>query len=394
MPVRESTHHLVQNIWENQDIPGAWDSVTPEDRERAHPQIDLVFDGFQAQFSETVSKGLPEASEVKVHKITAGISFKAVAFSSALAAGQIKDTEGLTDLSLAIGDMYLADQTMDHGKDPAMPASIEHFYTGDGILPDIPGVSERASILRDIPRRIGRFALPDDQPIVYERYGMHVLLRELWVQRLSTSFQTLQNEAERETFLKENSRFIAELLVNNAGAPSVSDSLYALYRRSQPGRQLDSLAVVHSEPYIESLIMMGNAAARAVDDKSDRQEDAGHIPGGNAFNLNVINQSHPDLVDAFFRYARVPEKERPGSFRAIKAFRDDIEDKGQYGDAVQNLFLYHIVQQVSTVPEHLNKSQLFYVELFKRVLTIALAKGFNDKGDQELTALDTDTPAE
>lgn len=388
MPQHEDLHAFVSRIWENTEIAGAWDPITQESVQLTTQVIDEVVRLFRPDFANIVSLSFPDYPSWMGKKITNKVTDKVVGFGPALAQGSIEDPAVLFAVARSLGDMYGGDETMDHGDKP-MAMAMDATYNDRRDLLSVPYVADRVNLLNDIPRQIGRFAKPEDIRYVRECYEDKVLRNELLIYQLSRQYEGF-DEDSRHDFLVTHGQLIADTLTTNAGVPSVVYSLYAAYRASHPELELAELETLHTDPHIASIIKVGNASCRLIDDAGDKDDDEGKVPGGNVFTLNLINQAHESVMGPFLDNAQIPREERPGFMRSVEAYRAGSVTGRQYADSIRWMLIGNTHQKFAQLPRGLVQEHPMFIKYLKRVLVIGLGEGFNAIGDIELAGPDKD----
>lgn len=375
---------LVRGVWASNEFPGAWQSIPKDDQERAAHDaqaMDItgrVLHGVASQFMQVIAEGLPDKPRVEQEQNLRDVVKKAVAFSAALPRGQITDVETLSAMGLAIGSMYLADQTMDGG-DTVMPQVALHRYGGSNIAA-YDHVDARFSILDRIPGYIGRYALPDDAEQVFDCFGRQVLLHEAMAHQMSREYESLDHSA-RKDYLEENGEVIAEHLIVDAGFPSVSSSLHAVYRSAQPELDLPDLEYVHNHSEIKKLLRLSNAVVRIVDDLGDMEVDAGKYPDHGIFSLNVFNQAHPRVLGLFMELAGIGPSNQKRFVDSFKIYRDDTYNRRNIGQTIKSLLKDRTERYFSNLEDRMGDEFSTYFELCKRVHVIGQ---INAAGDPDL----------
>lgn len=310
-------------------------------------RVEEILDNTVTELGRCIELGMPELGPKEIAAVVRQIAPKAVCFCPALAAGELNDTRRLSASAVAIGLMYWADQTMDRG-DVAMPVAIELFGGRDVRVPDERAelVQARLAGLNCIEREIGELARPEDAPFVLACFREQVLLNETRLHQLSAAYQ---NSDDRTRFLAVHATEIAQCMVTDAGFPSVSSSLYSIYRWHCP--ELPSLAAVYAEEALVDLLQVCNSVVRVADELGDWEIDAGHDPAWGSFAINLFNQHHPFLLSAFLEEARLRPGARAGSLlRAFAGFRDGT-DREKHGEYVMDFFLSTVATGSTTCHE-------------------------------------------
>ena len=331
--------------------------------------------GFSGQLFRYIRPAVADKTDAEVRAIVARITPKTISFCPALTAGELDDPQRLLAVSLAIGLMYWADQTMDRG-DMAMPSAIRQLA---GQRPKVPRslqpiVQRQRTALAGIPEQVANFARPEDVAAVLRCFDQQVLLNEVRLDALSRRY-LIVSAADQPEFLSKNARAIARYMVIDAGFPSVSSSLYAVYRQHQP--TLPPLDEIYATPPLTRLLQICNAVVRVADELGDWQMDAGTDPVWGIFCLNLFNQAHPALLEAFFDWAFLPASQRPGSHQAFAAFQND-QTRQTAGDIIMGCFFEHAKAAVRDLPPGIQTRYGRYITLCKRVLEIGYVNRVGD----------------
>lgn len=328
-----------------------------------------------AGLEESVALGMPELDANEVSAIVWQIVPKAVCFCPALAAGDLEDVRRLSASSIAIGLMYWADQTMDRGDD-AMLIAIE-LFSGCGIeLPEVLEETVQARLLglRRIEKEIRTLARSEDVRLVLACFREQVLWNEARLRRISLAYQSA---ADRRGFLVRHASEIAHRMVVDAGFPSVSSTLYAIYRSNFP--ELSPLAEIYAEPELVDLLQVCNSVVRVADELGDWEIDAGHDPTWGSFAVNLFNQSHPALLGAFLAEARVRNEEQIEQLlQAFAYFRAGGDGRVGHGEFVLRVLFDQARSRVDRLAREMPDLHPVYLKLCKRVLEIGYVNRVGD----------------
>lgn len=351
------------------DYPDSADMATVAGR------VEEILGSTAAGLAEHVALGMPELDGDEVSSIVWQIVPKSVCFCPALAAADLDDTRRLSASAIAIGLMYWADQTMDRGDD-AMLIAIE-LFSGCGIeVPDelAARVQARLLALRRIEQEIRVLAQPEDVRFVLACFREQVLLNEARLRRISLAYQ---NADDQRGFLVRHAREIAHRMVVDAGFPSVSSTLYAIYRNHFP--QLSPLADIYAEPELVDLLQVCNSVVRVADELGDWEIDAGYDPAWGSFTVNLFNQSHPALLRAFLEQARVRNDEQVEQLlRAFARFRESDDEREEHGEFVLSVFFDQARRLVGRLARDMPDLHPDYLRLCKRVLEIGYVNRVGD----------------
>lgn len=348
----------------------AQDSISKIDT--IHEQIKDIGAIFNVELYTAIKKAMPDLSDENVQRIMKEIGPKAVGFCPALTAGELTGEENVRRLAAAasaIGVMYFADQTMDRG-DELMVSAIERL---NGASNDVTGgevneIATRRSALDHIKSNIDALALPEDAPIVLDCYNQQVLHNEVLLHKLSVQYSQL-DKSQQQDFLAQNAKQIVDLMVVDAGFPSVTTALYAIYRQNDTA--LLPLAEVHGDESISRLIQICNAVVRIADEAGDWEVDAGHHPEWGIFVINPFNQYHPDIIARFCELASIEDEEVKSSLQqAFKEFHTDKETTRKNASYITRIFFDHVRDYVNALPDDVRKKHSRYILLCKRVLEI------------------------
>lgn len=376
MDIQQKVTHLLTETYKS---PVFGDSFGPSDTARiqaATAQILQVAAAVTPALQQHILATFPGCTEAQAAAIAAEIVPKAVAFSSGLTAAELPNQTGrLGDIALAISLMYLIDQTVDRGDEPATQA-VEQYASH----PD-PGTLGIHRLMDAIRGAIDNVALVEDAGRVAECFIDEVLLREVRLQRLSQQYYQL-SPAAQQNFLERHAPEIAEIMTIDAGFPSVSSTLYALYRQERS--ELPPLASIYNDPLLSTLLQMCNVVVRIADEVGDWEVDAGAYPEKGIFCINVCNQPHPALLQEFYRYAHIDPHIAATLSGLFTAFSTaPSTQKEQYGEQIIDILLNHARQYIAALPAGLVAEHGLYVTLCKRVLEIGYV---NRMGDRALEA--------
>lgn len=330
-------------------------------------QVKEVMNVFTKDLAEKLAIGMPGASSEELQKIVMQIAPKTVSFCPALAAGELQDIAKLSAFSVAIGLMYWGDQTMDRG-DHAMPYAIELFANQKVNVPKnfAQKAAAQAKALAGIEEKITSFAKPEDVPFVLACFREQVLLNEVRVQDLSKQYHTATS---KDAFLTKHGKELAKLITIDAGFPSVSSSLYALYR--QQDSTLPPLAEVYASKTMIELLQVCNVVVRILDELGDWDMDAGNHPQWGVFTINPFNQPNKVFVDELLALGGLDQNLRT----AFKHFHDSPEARLRHGANIVEALVGHIKKHINQLRQD-EFSQ--YVVLCKRVIEIGYVNRVGD----------------
>ncbi|HEU5186951.1 MAG TPA: hypothetical protein VFT87_00445 [Candidatus Saccharimonadales bacterium] len=361
---------LLEQTWKS---PVFGDSFSPDvslNAANVVQQIDAIAKTFSQDISAALAVGMPHAAPQEIAHIVKQIAPKTVSFCPALAAGELHDNEKLSAFAVAIGLMYWGDQTMDRG-DRAMPLAIQLFGGDDVSLPADHAQKARAQAraLAGIAEKIAFFAKPEDVPFVLACFREQVLVNEVRVQELSQQYRAAAN---KEVFLNQHAKELASLITIDAGFPSVSSSLYALYRQQDPS--LPPLSVVYAHSAMTELLQVCNVVVRILDELGDWKMDAGDHPEWGVFTINPFNQPNEAFVSELLRLGRIDQK----LIDNFVHFHDSPQKRKHHIGHVTKVLTNHIKHYITSLPATPFNQ---YVALCKRVLEIGYV---NRVGDMQL----------
>jgi hypothetical protein len=376
MDIQQKVIHLLTKTYAS---PVFGDSFGVSDSQRVQTATTQILQ-VAAEVSSTLCRHIidayPGCTPQQAQAIAAEIIPKAVVFSSGLTAAELpSQTNRLGGITLAIGLMYFIDQTVDRG-DEAAAQAVEAYAN----RPD-PGIVPIHRCMDAIRAAIDNVALLEDAGRVAECFIDEVLLREVRLQRLSQQYYQLPSN-QQEAFLERHAPELAELMTIDAGFPSVSSTLYALYRQETPS--LPPLAAVYREPLLEMLLQICNVVVRIADEVGDWDVDAGTYPEKGVFCINVCNQPHPALLLELYRNAHIDATMASTLNTLFTQFKNAPADtKEQYGEQIIDILIHHAKQYIAALPADITGRYRQYVTLCKRVLEIGYV---NRMGDRALEA--------
>lgn len=347
-------------------------------------QIEVISQLFNQELYKTIKMSMPELDDSAIHQVMREIGPKAVCFCPALTIGELtgkENTEWLADAAIAIGVMYFADQTMDRGDELTVSAIALLCDEKPTVsTKDVSAVQRRLRAFHHIQTHIERLALPEDAPIVLDCFNSQVLHNEVRLHRLSVKYASLSLK-EQTDFLSTYASHISELMVIDAGFPSVTSSLYAIYRRNDP--TLPTLSDVHNNATISTLLEICNTVVRIADEVGDWESDAGHHPEWGIFSINPFNQYHPEIVSRLCSLAAIQDDETIARIQqAFRGFHTNDQTRQEYGTYIVDTFFEHVRIYVTSLPKEIHDTYSQYITLCKRVLEIG---SVNTIGDIALT---------
>ena len=343
-------------------------------------QVARIAHFFKDELTMSITNALPNADEAVVARLLKEITPKSVTFCPALTAGELltpDNTRRLAGAASAIGIMYFADQSVDRGDD-YMVQAIEYLCGKKQPQALQPEVTARLTTLQRIRTNIEKFALPEDAPYVLDCYDQQVLANEAVLHTMSNDYLQASPKA-RQTMLNNSVEDIARRMIIDAGFPSVTASLYAIYRQNDPS--LVPLGDIHHDPGIKKLLQFCNVIVRIADELGDYDIDAGNHPEWGTFSINPFNQYHQRFFEIFcdqadIRDPRIVERLQ----QTCKAFSKSHHDEQiKMVDSIAAILFEHARYTFETLPRSLVAQHALYVQLCKRVLEIGHVNMAGDK---------------
>lgn len=376
MDIQQKVTQLLTETYKSPVFGDSFGMANDSQIQAATAQILQVASSVTPSLSRHILDTFPNIPPSQVAAIAAEIVPKAVVFSSGLTAAELPgQTTRLADVALAISLMYLIDQTIDRGDEQAAWAVEEYARQPD---PGTIGVHRAMDAIRGA---IDDVTLVEDAERVTECFIDEVLLREVRLQRLSQQYHALPAE-EQDTFLARHAAELAELMTVDAGFPSVSSTLYALYR--QEYQQLPPLQAVYQDDTMNTLLQICNVVVRIADEVGDWDVDAGTYPEKGVFCINVCNQPHPALLQELYANAHLDSAAATTLDGLFSQFAGaPASEKDAVGDQIVDILITHVRQFITSLPPDLLRTHGQYVTLCKRVLEIGLV---NRMGDRALEA--------
>lgn len=387
-----------QHILRSDYMPGAYDGVSHEEFVRAETQALQIQTTLRESLPPLIRSAHPEFSLLAdpAEKTAAEMRYvilKAVIYSGLLAAGQIKNTEAVSDTVHAISMMYLSDQAIDDG-DEHMLVAVEQLYASRLARPDDPPYTERhKSLAARIPLFLSNAVLLDDLPRVQTCYEDQVLRREARHRRLSNERLGIEGDSQAiQAFWEKMGDTVARTITVMAGFPSVSHSLHAAHRRDNPELGLPPLRTIDLEPEMTRLLRISNVIVRLLDDLGDSQTDWGVDRERGLFSLNWLNQAReagPYLLDPLMRLGEIPVSDQSELADALMTFSDPREQSGTADSTayIRAFTLKHAQNLMADVSPVNQKRYRQYIQYAKRVHIIGQD---NAAGDAALAEKATD----
>lgn len=336
------------------------------DRQAVVDQFTAVAGHYVHGLTKVVTEGSPDLGQGRLQELVGRLAITCVGFGAGLSAGEINDNRMLGDLAVLIGTTGWANWLPTEDGDVAMVSAIQ------GLNGDDEKVKLRSRGLGYIDSLTAGILRSEDvaTSVGVSRELVH---HGMVAHRLSTLYRTAREAGRGSQFLgnSDTSNDIAESLIITGALPSAVAPLYGIYRHDNP--EWPELAKVHSESEIFELQRVVNAFVRYFDDKGDRGVDA------RAFSLNLFNQPHPKLVEAFLRRACVDSQ------AVINELVEAIADVGdsEVARRLDDFFVTHVNERVSGLSERTKREYQGYINLCKRGVEAAYV---NEMGYEALTS--------
>lgn len=362
----------------------AFGRLTEEQTNIVDRQIATIATTLAEALRECLTTALPDRTTDTIEAYIKAIVPKTAAFVPTLTVGELHSTQGtqaLTSASLAIAAMYATDQLIDTGDQPMLLAVEQAFGAGASVPSEHQAtVQHRRTILDFMKHAIYNISV-EDGPAIFECFDQKVLVTEAWLQRMSNSFRLL-GPSEQSKFLETHSRALAKAMTRNAGVQSVSGSLHASYRQSQP--DLPPLAEVHAHPAIRTMLRVCNTVARVADEYSDWWMDAGNDPRYGEFSINPFNHYNLSLIDQLCENANISDPQLMDRIQnAFRSFHRSDKSRQIYGTFIIDTFF---AQMRAIIPETLQRTPESYRTYITLVMRVGEISHVNMRGDIALSA--------
>ncbi len=330
------------------------------------------------ELTSYVHEGMPEWDETEAKRVVGQeILRKTLAFCPALTNGELGDQiERQSAATTAVGLMYWGDQTMDR-RDPHMAKACELLGRVDP--QETTGkVRARLTALGRIEDKINYLARPEDAPFVLTCFYDQVLNNEARTQKLSQRYLASSDQQE---FLARNGSDLAEISTVSAGFPSISSSLYAIYR--QQNRQLPPLSEINASIPMQDMLRVCNVTVRIWDELGDWKMDRGDDPSMGMFVINPFNQYHESFVGRFCELGGINDvRQRDSLQRAFVDFHKSPEARETGSAHILETFRVHARDYMMgldrQLPPDLRERYDQYITLCKRVLEIGYVNHIGD----------------
>lgn len=368
---------LLRILWQN---PVFGDSFPKKGLESSVPeQFQTIYPSFIETLSPILQKGIPETPNA-VNETIAQIAPKSIAFCASISAGEIENPEYLSKAAAAISISYWADQSMDRD-DKAMLAAVQYLNHRNvsGEMPEAENFLARLEALRHI-RRLAQEITPlnEDLPYVLQAIERDVLGNQASMRNLSQKF--IKKPAE--DFWLMHAQEVAQVMIDGSGLMSAVAVIYAIYRRYRT--ELPSLDEIYAQPTLMKLVRETfNPAVRIFDDVGDSRTDTGEDANWGVFNLNIINQAHPRLIDVFLNASGIPDG-HPLREKSLAAFARPLTERRI---TLAEIYLDLARQRVANLPAPLWKRYEVFLKLCKRTLEAGFVNILGDVFLSETTPL-------
>ena len=170
-------------------------------------------------------------------------------------------------------------------------------------------------------------AKPEDTSLVQACFIDQVLVHEVETQQLSQDFLA---SGKDPNFIAAHAARLAEIATISAGFPSISSSLYAIYRQHDPA--LPPLSEVYDNPVITNLLQACNVVVRLWDELGDWKMDSGYDPNKGIFVINPFNEYHPAVIQRFCELAAIHDPAQIAALQqAFAEFHSSDQAREQRG---------------------------------------------------------------
>lgn len=372
--------HLLHLTWSSPVFGNAYPKHVSIHTASSLKQVETLYSHLMNSLEPILAQGMPMASSEEVDEIILQIAPKCTAFCPAIAAGEIDDVERLSAAAVSLALICWADQSMDRGDD-AMLAAVKMLNKGVqdrpimGLRALTAEVHARLNGLRWIEHSVESLSRPEDTAILLQCVYEDTLQNEARMRDLSRQFALQVLRRNGADFWQMHAEEVARLSIVDVALIYVTATIYAVYRYHHP--DLPRLYEVFNEPAIMD-VMRGpcNAMIRVFDDFGDRQIDDGYHPAWGEFNLNIFNQPHPQLVEAFLKAAGIQDER---VFKSVQtAFRTGSRISWAY---IIQVFADLVRDRLSNLPAPLWERFEVFLTLARRMIETGYV---NMLGDIEL----------
>ncbi|HSX17441.1 MAG TPA: hypothetical protein VLH86_05075 [Patescibacteria group bacterium] len=343
----------------------------------AEAQLGAIAKAVAAELAGIIAEGMPELSQDEVqHIVKTEIIPKTLAFCPALTIGEIDDIPRLSAVSTAVCVMYWGDQTMDRGDTTMAEAIALLGKKKPGTVSKL--AQARFQGLQHIQAKIEELAKPEDTALVTDCFYGQVLHNEEVMHQLSLAYLKTGKD---QAFLQEHSTQLAEISTVSAGFPSISSSLYAIYR--QHDASLLPLSAIYGNTAMTNLLQTCNVVVRLWDELGDWEMDSGYDPSKGQFVINPFNQYDPAIVQRFCELAFIIKPTEVAALQqAFSEFHTSDATRHQHGayilDALRTHIRQYMAATIADLPPADYKAFERYIILCKRVLEIGYVNRIGD----------------
>lgn len=354
---------LLNLTWESTVFGDTYTLSTAVGESSILGRIDDMHNQLVRRLAPILTDWMHPISTSHVNEIIRQIAPKSVAFCSAIAAGELHDTERLVQAGLGIALAYWVDHAIDRG-DLAMEEAVRWFARQQLAHPatlDPPSsavVRTRLRGLVALDQSIKAFAKPEDAAILSSNMFQVVLCGEVRAREISREFGLL----DQETFWQAHADELAEHALASVALVYVTAAMYAIHRCYTP--DLPSLASLWKQASVMDLLSGPcSAMIRVLDDLGDRAIDSGTDLEWGHFTLNMFNQAHPIWIEAVARRAGLLD--RPALDTLTDAFSSADRDSCDY---IANVFVDRVRDEFAALPTPVYAAHRLFLDLGKRVI--------------------------
>lgn len=367
---------IIEKVYEGQVFGPASFDLTRIDMQVVQRQMGAVASMYTTGMMEIVSRATPNAEQdnvaLDVKELVSSLRGTAVGLAAALSAGEVTNTERLADVAIMVGVTGWGNFLCDRGN-PAMPLAILRLCGMPAKVPEslTKDVDMRLGGLQHIEIKSNAIARPEDAEYVLQASRDDLMYQELLAHELSMEYQSAD---DRNAFLRRHAARAAGILIVTAALPSATTPLYATYRH-QNG-DLPGLEAMDMDPAIFEMHRVLNAGVRVFDDEGDMAKDASK----GAFSINLFNEKHPEVLDAFFELAHIAGDTTELHRNFVRASHPEMG--WQAREDVAAFFTDHLRSYVAEMPPEVLSSYSAYIRLCKRAIEAAYV---NRRGMPDMT---------
>lgn len=329
-------------------------------------QIETLYPLFVNALGPVLSQGMPLLSTLEIDKLVQQIASRIILSCSAIAAGEISDTEQLRAATTTISLIFWADQSMDAGDEvmlAAVPLLNGNAEKKQSIITDVSSalVQARLGALRWIEREVESLSRLEDRPTLLA-CGLQETLQNDYRKRELSRRYGLQPAKD---FWAAHTAELIESLLATAATLHATAVMYAVYRQRQP--ELPGVTEIFQEQAVMELLRGPyNASIRIFDDLSDRLKDSRHLPAWGEFNLNIFNQPEPSFLRAFLNRASLSDERLVET--VLEAFQTGTDASRDY---IVQVFMELLRDRFASLPTSLSQRYEVFLQLAKRVMETA-----------------------